>query len=1253
MRGKQGFRQVRNRDGRVIFAGFDATTSNVVVNSATPNSLNGTDPATIFSGFQNIALPQNTPTSNAPTIRLAATNNRFALLSYSSDTPGYTPTASQIFISRDAKKWLTKTLPTRNTADSLKHAWAAVYGSNGRIIVSHAHYPDVVIADNSIEWTLLQNVFAVNGFQQNGITAGNGMLLAAADNAKVIYRSLDNGITWTAIASNILIDESSGSPRLKALDSVLALTYGALGASNVFFMLAQRNDVTRYRYVLTSTDGVTWTQRFRVDRGTTGSPQEPIMASAPNRTVIVLNNLTTATTFITTTTGTWTQVTSTPAANWRSVTYDGSKFVAAGEPFGSAAAPVVMTLNPAVGTPTWAVKLTDTQKLRAVVSGSSVQPQISKPVALLLQMADPVGSATFTDASLTPKTVTASNVLVSDAQSKWPEKYSAPFSAPWSSTYLEITRTSDLVMGTGDFTIEAWLWLNTYGAGYPSEHSGNGGAIWESRTGNLWDGFMWGMSGSGALLVRLDSWASGLGTILYTEPAVLPLQTWTHVALVRKNNETVVYVDGQSKGSARATFNDTPAATKVYIGRDIQSDYFGLDGYIGEFRVINGVAQYVGNSFSVPQAPLLNYVPLNAPTNVAVESGNKELFVGWMPPSSTDNLLIVGYVVEMSNDGGTTWAAVGPELSTATTKTIANLTNGAEYLFRVAAVTEDGVGPYSSVSAPVIVGGDQHFDKVSLLLQFETASSEDYVAGTIDSSGYKHVANTIPTANWPRFTGTSNPYNLAKKFGGSVWFKTEYDPYFGSDGPIPYVKFSNNAAFNLSSVDWTVEAWLWSDGRYDVPNTFIAKRDGSTDWELYLRPGDGGLSYFNGQNYETSNAPVVSQWNHVAAVKAGNVLSLYLNGRRVLAVNNVGANQGTDPLYIGTWSGERFSGLLDEVRVTNGVARYQGGGFALPAFSFPVDGPLKAPIQLIGSPANQRVELSWQPPRSKGFSALVGYSVQYSADAGATWTTFPTGGSTATTAAVTGLTNEASYLFRVAAMNADGIGPYAVTTAITPTNGDPLFNSVSLLLRFNETTGTFVDASPRPKLITQNGSPTAFSTISKWGDGSALFSGGWLKTPTHTDFSFGTGDFTIEFWAYPTVQTQYGAMVNVGYYNDGILFRQRIGWPFDALYLNNSYANWNSQTNMPLNVWTHMALVREAGVVAVYANGTRVLTWNNAANLNPSGTFVTIGTGVHSPTSWGEAFIGHLDDLRITKGVARYSGPTATIPTGPVLGAPE
>jgi len=76
---------------------------------------------------------------------------------------------------------------------------------------------------------------------------------------------------------------------------------------------------------------------------------------------------------------------------------------------------------------------------------------------------------------------------------------------------------------------------------------------------------------------------------------------------------------------------------------------------------------------------------------------------------------------------------------------------------------------------------------------------------------------------------------------------------------------------------------------------------------------------------------------------------------------------------------------------------------------------------------NEQVAIEWTAPASNGGAPITDYVVQFSSNGGSTWTTFSRAASTATTATVTGLTNGTAYVFRVAAVNDAGAGPYVTT----------------------------------------------------------------------------------------------------------------------------------------------------------------------------------------------------------------------------------
>jgi YVTN family beta-propeller protein len=94
----------------------------------------------------------------------------------------------------------------------------------------------------------------------------------------------------------------------------------------------------------------------------------------------------------------------------------------------------------------------------------------------------------------------------------------------------------------------------------------------------------------------------------------------------------------------------------------------------------------------------------------------------------------------------------------------------------------------------------------------------------------------------------------------------------------------------------------------------------------------------------------------------------------------------------------------------------------------------KTPFNVIGSPGDSKVYLAWNPPNNM-MESITDYSIQYSQNSGATWTTVNKPSSTATSYVISGLENSISYLFRVAFINNSGIGRYsAPSLSITPSD---------------------------------------------------------------------------------------------------------------------------------------------------------------------------------------------------------------------------
>jgi hypothetical protein len=301
------------------------------------------------------------------------------------------------------------------------------------------------------------------------------------------------------------------------------------------------------------------------------------------------------------------------------------------------------------------------------------------------------------------------------------------------------------------------------------------------------------------------------------------------------------------------------------------------------------------------------------------------------------------------------------------------------------------------------------------------------------------------------------------------------------------------------------------------------------------------------------------------------------------------------------------------------------------------------------------VSLSWTAPTGVIAQAPISdYTVQFKTAAAADWGTFSRAASTATNAVVTGLVNGTAYVFRVSAVNAVGSGtPTAATGAVTPVavTPDQFFENVAMLLRMDGSGNIFADSSPRPKDIFANGNATQSAAQSKWGGKSALFGGGgdYLSLANYADLNFSTGAFTIECWvriaSFADALTIY-AKCQPGNHSLREMAVQIIDANTLRLYhgqrgSNETIRNFTTPTALTTGAWHHVAFTRDdAFLCRAFVDGVAsASTHTDIANLDNSfpafvGAFV-LGSDVYGP------FLGNIDSLRITKGIAR----TITLPT--------
>jgi hypothetical protein len=217
----------------------------------------------------------------------------------------------------------------------------------------------------------------------------------------------------------------------------------------------------------------------------------------------------------------------------------------------------------------------------------------------------------------------------------------------------------------------------------------------------------------------------------------------------------------------------------------------------------------------------------------------------------------------------------------------------------------------------------------------------------------------------------------------------------------------------------------------------------------------------------------------------------------------------------------------------------------------------------------------------------------------------------------------------------NGIGPLSAAMDFTI----PYTKS---LLHFNGTEGgtTFTDEVGR--IWTRGGNAVTKTDWKKFGTASGYFSGGndRIYTPDHADFAFGTGNFTIDLW----IKTTQSAQEFIVYQGDdngmawSVAFWIRMyGGKVDFVpdYRNYSYHHViQSLANVNDGNPHHIAAVRNGNTFTLYVDGVSQNSVTLAGfNMTDSSNNLSVG----KMGGAGGGYIGYVDELRISKGIARWT----------------
>lgn len=418
----------------------------------------------------------------------------------------------------------------------------------------------------------------------------------------------------------------------------------------------------------------------------------------------------------------------------------------------------------------------------------------------------------------------------------------------------------------------------------------------------------------------------------------------------------------------------------------------------------------------------------------------------------------------------------------------------------------------------------------------------------IDDSASPKTITVNGNTSVQRFNpfGASTAYSTSV-IGGSGYF----------DGSGDYLSVANTTALQFGTGDFTVEGWFYMTGSNFANNTLFSIGSFNGGFLLRYRAAGSDNFYFNNSGYDWNPSTNfrLNQWNHVAVVRSGTTVTVYVNGTSVFSVTNSSSLSQSTATSIGTathdTNNEACLGYISNFRMVKGTAVYT---------------------------------TAFTPP----------------------------------TAPVTAITN------------------------------------TSLLTNF--TNGAIFDNAMMNDLETVGNAQISTSVV-KYGTGSLAFdgTGDYLSTPSAPTNQMGSGPFTIEAWIYPT--TISGTHSIVGKYVGGSIANSEY-WLFItstgklAFAVDGSggedYVE-SSAGAIVANTWTYVVAQKSASAIAIYINGTQANVVGSTRTLSTNTTPLNIG----SFNNGSGTYFGYIDDLRITKGYARYTAnftpPTAAFPnTGPV-----
>ena len=834
--------------------------------------------------------------------------------------------------------------------------------------------------------------------------------------------------------------------------------------------------------------------------------------------------------------------------------------------------------------------------------------------------------------------------------------------------YVEIADSDDWHFGTGDFTLEAWIWPNSFANGY------NGIiAQWPQSGGNANNSFVLETVGT-----ELDFYTVHGGTTVtnHTGSKTLDLYKWHHVVVQRSSGTIKSYINGIEDFSVSNNNNFNNPSSPLTVGGGVVGTGGSWNGYISNARIVKGTAVYTPTSPNAGSSASASYGMLQTPASlpswgttwtietwiyITNSASYNTFFHGF---GGTYNYIArVGNSIEVNGLGGYTTSGGG-----------ASVTWNLNQWYHVAVSC-------SSTSAKVFVDGVQ--------VSSGTAASAPHSGGSGTLSMMAQGGNTWPTLGYMSDTrlviGTSvysgaftPPSGPLTKTGGTYPSTTNVNTSFpaahtylltnrttsgttiADDSDQNYTMVTSGSLTGSTTKPYSDYFTVPTSPLSPVTNTklLVAKNPTPTavtngsylfnanaenlliadHADFAFGSGDWTIDFW----FKFLAAPGSNNWFcNVGVDNSDSIQIYYLQSSNSLSFWDVGGvgsggmvltNFGSE---VGQWHHVRFCRHGNNHYIfLNGNCTNSSGSIITTGQSWT--------RSYTHAPATNKLRIAGYGSGNYGwdngmlmsdFRIVKGTAVSQSAAK----FNLPTTPSTAVSGTVL-----------LTAQNSTGnptVDNSGTNKTITIGQGSPTVDTRKVEL-------ATIDESSTAYGLTFNGN-TAFNLATPFenaGGGSVYFSGNSnnvLKTGSNADFTLGTGDFTIEGWVYLLSGSDNNGFWQVGGNNAngfGTNYTSSVslvmaGATTLKLYGAGGEYQLGVANAAVANTWVHYAMTKTSSTIKIYKDGTQIYTRSD--NTNYSGSYLGLGAA-YGP---GQTPNIYISNFRLVKGTAVYSG-NFTAPTG-------